>query len=137
MIHAWVSTFLCLLETVLTLTPQAVETIDAEIAAVQQRLEELRELREARVKEAADAQAALDEARDRLVKLVQVFDGRQNAFNSDAWCCYARVIVFVPQKRASWSQHNCDPSVHSSTSAHAIRRMLDGISKQQQQRKRP
>lgn len=63
----------------LALGPQAVETVDAEIEVVQQRLEELRSLREARVKEVADAQAALEEARDRLVKLVQVLAVRRGS----------------------------------------------------------
>ncbi|KAI7837433.1 hypothetical protein COHA_008745 [Chlorella ohadii] len=48
-----------------------VETVDAELAVVQQRLGELQELRTLRLKEAAEAQDALEQSKAKLVAVVQ------------------------------------------------------------------
>jgi hypothetical protein len=49
-----------------------VEQVEGEVEVVQQRLSELQALREMRVKEAADAAGALEEAQGKLAKIVQV-----------------------------------------------------------------
>lgn len=58
---------------------QSVQTVEAEIGVVQQRLQELKQLREARLVLVADAQAALEEARAKLAKLLSEAKRHQTA----------------------------------------------------------
>ena len=72
------------------------EQVEGEIEVVQQRLSELQDLREMRVKEAADAAGALEEAQGKLAKIVQVWGvgcgGRQWSMELGAVCTGSTVV---------------------------------------------